>query len=73
MNDDDAVGREVNVHLEAVGARGNPTREGGKGVFRTKRAPAAMGEDERTGVIEEGHSYGAVSGQPAAGSVLLAY
>jgi hypothetical protein len=55
VDDHDAISRQVDVQLQAVGASRHPALEGGKGVFRAEGTSAAMGEDERTGMAEERH------------------
>ena len=49
VDDHDAISRQVDVQLQAVGAGRHPALEGGKGVFRAERASAAVRENERTG------------------------
>jgi hypothetical protein len=47
MDDDDAVSREVNVELEAVGSQRRAVVEGRHGVLRREGAATAMGEHQR--------------------------
>src|SRR5687768_18535527 len=54
MDDRHAVGRQVNVELEPIGAGGATEIESGQRVLRTERAAAAVREHERTGMVEEG-------------------
>src|SRR5688572_24352560 len=54
MDDRHAVGRQVNVELEPIGAGGAAEIESGHRVLRTERAAAAVREHERTGMVEEG-------------------
>jgi hypothetical protein len=42
MHDHDSVGREVDIELETVRARGHPDVERRSRVLRTQVAPAAM-------------------------------
>src|SRR5438477_449724 len=44
VNDDDAIGREVDVKLQTLGAEGQAAVEGRDGILRRERAPASMGE-----------------------------
>ena len=46
VNDDDAVAREMQVELEAVGAERQAVVERRQGVFRGERAPSTVREDE---------------------------
>ena len=50
MHHGHAVGRQVHVQLEAVGAGREPEVERRQRVFRTERASAAVREDQRMGV-----------------------
>ena len=56
MNDQNAVRGEVYVELEAIGARGESSIEGGQRVFGAKGASAPMGEDQGARGIEERHT-----------------
>ena len=47
MHDDDAVAREMDIQLEAVGAERKAVVEGRTGVLGRERAPAAVREDQR--------------------------
>ena len=49
VDDDDAVARQVDVELEAVGAERQAVIECGEGVLGTQRRAAAMRVDERHG------------------------
>ena len=67
-----AVGRQVHVELEAVGARAKAGLEGRQRVFGRERAAAAMREHARTPATEERHgghaSKGAASNRHAGGA-----
>ena len=53
MHDHDAVAREPDVELEAVGAEGEPVLERRQRIFRRQRAAASMRKDERSGRLEK--------------------
>ena len=53
---DNPVGREADVQLQAVGAGGQSTIEGGNGVFRTQCAAAAMREHAGAAAAKERHN-----------------
>jgi hypothetical protein len=55
MHHDDAVGGEMDVELEAVGAGSQTGVKGTECVFRSQRAAASMREDERSRGVKEGH------------------
>jgi hypothetical protein len=55
VNDQDAVGRQVNVQLQAVGASRDASIECETRVFRAKGAPAPVGKDQGTRGLEERH------------------
>jgi hypothetical protein len=51
-----AVGRQVHVELEPVGAGRQPNIEGRQRVLRPERRPAAVREDARASTGEERHA-----------------
>jgi hypothetical protein len=53
MHDYDAVARETDVELEAVGAEGEPVLERRQRIFRRQRAAASMRKNERSGRLEK--------------------
>ena len=54
VNDDgNAIGRQLHVDLEAVGAERHAVVDRGQGVFRREACAAAMGEDQRTIGLED--------------------
>ena len=56
MHDGDAIGREMDVELEAISAGGQSGVKSTERVFRSERAAAAMREDERASGVEEDHA-----------------
>ena len=58
MHDDDAVAREADVELEAVGAERQAVVERGDRVLRRERAAAAMREHQGPRRGEEGMTHG---------------
>ena len=55
MDDHEAVGGEMDIHLEAVGTGPQPEIERRQRVFRSERAASAVREYERAIRMEETH------------------
>ena len=53
VDDDDAIGREVDVELQTPGAQGEAVVEGRDRILGRERAPASMREDLRPARVKE--------------------